>query len=77
MDQQLTDDGQPYGPIRYKEIVDECCIISKNLNTPYLDVLKISPTERNYLIRFLIKEAEQRAALIDKARAESTANKRK
>lgn len=77
MDQQLTDDGQPYGPIRYKEIVDECCIISKNLNTPYLDVLQISPTERNYLIRFLIKEAEQRAALIDKARAESAANKRK
>ena len=77
MDQQQTSDGQPYGPIRYKEIVDECCIISKNLNTPYLDVLQISPTERNYLIRFLIKEAEQRAALIDKARAESAANKRK
>ena len=77
MDQQLTEDGKPYGPIRYKEIVDECCVISKNLNTPYTDVLNISPTERNYIIRFLIKEAEQKAALVEKARAESAANQRK
>ena len=77
MDQQLTEDGKPFGPIRYKEIVDECCIISKNLNTPYTEVLNISPTERNYIIKFLIKEAEQRAALLEKARAESAANQRK
>ena len=77
MDQQQTEDGKPYGPIRYKEIVDECCVISKNLNTPYTDVLNISPTERNYIIRFLIKEAEQKAALVEKARAESAANQRK
>jgi len=76
LDQQLTEDGKPYGPIRYKEIIDECCIISKNLNTPYNDVLQISPTERNYIIRFLIKEAEQRAAMLDKARQESLANKK-
>jgi len=73
----LTEDGKPYGPVRYKEIVDECCIISKNLNTPYLDVLKISPTERGYLIKFLITEAEQRAALLDKAKAENAANQKK
>lgn len=73
----MTDDGKPYGPIRYKEIVDECCIISKNLNTPYTDVLNITPTERNYIIKFLIKEAEQRAALLDKAKAENAANQKK
>lgn len=73
----MTDDGKPYGPIRYKEIVEECCIISKNLNTPYVDVLQISPTERAHIIRFLIKEAEQKAALFEKARAENAANQRK
>lgn len=68
----MTEDGKPYGPIRYKEIIEEICIISKNLNTPYLDILQITPTERSYIIRFLIKEAEQRAALIEKAKAENT-----
>ena len=73
----MTEDGKPYGPVRYKELVDECCIISKNINTPYNDVLQLSPTERTYIIRFLIKEAEQRAAVLEKARAESAANREK
>ena len=73
----MTENGEPYGPVRYKELAEECLIISKNINTPYTEVLKMSPTERNYAIRYLIKEAEQKAALIEKAQAESAANRRK
>ena len=50
LDPQTTNNGQPYGPIRYKEIVKECWYISDNLNTSYTDVLNLSFQERVYLI---------------------------
>ena len=65
MDQQLTSDGQPYGPIRYKELVRECYLISKNLNTSYTDVLKLSPREKDYIIEFIIQDAENSKKLIE------------
>lgn len=74
MDPQFIND-QPYAPVRYKEIVKECYLISKNINTSYTDVLKITPTERAYLIEFLIAEAKQREELIAKRKAERAAKK--
>jgi len=58
LDPRLTDDGMPYGPYRYKEIVRECYLISKNCNTSYTDLLGVTPTERDYLLEFIAEEAQ-------------------
>lgn len=59
LDPQLTSDGLPYGPTRYKEIIEERYYISKFMNTSYGDTGKITPTERRYLLT-LIKEDQER-----------------
>ena len=41
LDPQLSNDGKPYGPKHYKEIVKECWFISDQLNTSYTDVLDL------------------------------------
>ena len=50
LDPQTSNDGSPYGPKRFKEIVKECWYISDNLHTSYTDVLDLSYIERVYLI---------------------------
>ena len=74
LDPQFIND-QPYGPIRYKEIVKECYLISKNINTSYTDILKITPTERGYLLEFLLAEAKQREEMLARRKAERAAKK--
>ena len=71
LDPQKTEDGRPYSPVRYKELVKDCYLISKNLNTSYLDVLKITPLERNYLINFLIEEAKYNKDMLEKNKAKN------
>lgn len=61
MDPQLTKDGKPYGPQKYKQLVYECYCIAKQCNTPYNAVLDLSCTERSELIRLIIEENEKRA----------------
>ena len=56
LDPKLTEDGKPYAPERYKRILQECYLISKNMNTSYSDVLNITPKERTYLIKFLVDD---------------------
>ena len=56
LDPLLWSNGEPYGPYRYKEIVRECYIISKNCNTSYTDLMSITPLERDYLIEFIEEE---------------------
>jgi hypothetical protein len=56
LDPLTTEDGKPYGPVRYKEIVKECYLISKNINTSYTDILDITPIERTYLLQFIADE---------------------
>lgn len=68
MDPQLTDDGKPYGPWRYKQIVQECYIITKNTNTPYSDVLKMTPAERDLFIGFLSEDFKKQQEQLDKAK---------
>lgn len=67
LDPKVTSDGQPYGPWKYKKIVEECYFISHQIHTTYSDLLKITPRERLYLMEFLSKEVEQ----MQKAREES------
>lgn len=53
LDPQLTEDGKPYGPYRFKEIVRERYLISREINTSYTDTGQITPAERGYLIEFI------------------------
>lgn len=79
MDPKLTEDGKPYGPERYKRIVQECYLISKNMNTSYSDVLKITPIEREYLINFLLEDYNEKKRVTEqelKALEEKASNKR-
>ena len=59
MDPVMTEDGKPYGPFRYKEIVKERYIISKYCNTSYTDLANVTPTERNYLLEFATEECDK------------------
>ena len=64
MDPQLTSSGKPYGPERYKKIVQERYLNSKNMNTSYNDIGKITPTERQYLIEFIADEIKRSKELV-------------
>ena len=75
LDPPFTNDGQPYAPIRFRELVKECYLISKNMHTTYMDVLKMSSTERKYLIQFLVEEARQMNEMIQRRKAEAEANR--
>lgn len=68
MDPLLTSDGQPYGPWRYKQIVKECYLISKNCNTSYTDILNINPTERGYLLEFISDEYKKTNEMIEESK---------
>lgn len=68
LDPQLTSDGKPFGPYRYKQIVKESYLISKNTNTSYVDVMKITPQERNYILEFLAEEYKRTQELTEQAK---------
>ena len=68
LDPQLSKDGTPFGPKRYKEIVKECWYISDNLNTSYSDVLKLSYQERVYLIECINEKKDATAKAFEEAR---------
>ena len=64
----MTDKGKPYGPWRYKNIVKECYIITKNTNTPYSDILSMTPTERELMIEFLSEDFKKQQENIEQAK---------
>ena len=68
LDQLYNEDGSPYGPARYKELVRINYAISKNCNTSYVDVLQLTPRERDYLWEFIVEEADKAKELIDKSK---------
>ena len=55
----MTSDGRPYGASRYKDIVQERYILSKYTHTSYLDLGKITPLERKYLLGFVKEEIDK------------------
>ena len=63
----MTDDGRPYAPERYKEIVRERYEISKRINTSYNDLAHVTPTERNYLMQFILEDIEHENKIIEQA----------
>ena len=64
----MTDDGRPYGPTRYKQIVKERYLISKHTNTSYDDTLNITPIEREYLLEFIADDLHRQKEMYDEAK---------
>ena len=70
--QQLikTDDGEmPYGIYRFQQIVDECFIISKTINTSYTDLMNISIRERDRMIEIIVEDNKKQKEELDKIKA--------
>ena len=60
LDPKLTKDGKPYGPERYKSLVKNLYIISKNTYTSYTDLRdKITPSEMTALLNLIHEENEE------------------
>ena len=55
----MTNDGKPYGPWKYKQLVRECYLISKNSNLTYEEALRRTPTERQYIMEEIQREFEK------------------
>ena len=68
-DPKLIINDKPYGPTRYKQIVRECYIISKNCNTSYTDLMEITPAERNYLKEFITEVLDKSIEAVNKVRS--------
>lgn len=66
----MTEDGKPYGPHRYKDIVKERYIISKHTHTSYGDTETITPLERSYILEFITDDLERQHEMYEKAKAE-------
>ena len=75
--QRYDEDGRPIGPRRFKEIIEECWFISKNIHTSYTDILQISPLERKYLIDTIKESNRLEKEEWDKAVRESRERNRK
>lgn len=67
----MTEDGEPYGPARYKEIAKERYLISKHTNTSYEDTALISPVERGYILEFLVEDMERQKEMYERVQAEA------
>ena len=66
LDPQLTSDGKPFGPIRFRQIIKERYLISKHINTSYNDIGKITPTERLSLLQCIKDDLEMQQKERDK-----------
>jgi hypothetical protein len=76
LDPRTSEDGKPYAPKRYKELVRECWYISDNLNTSYTDVLDLSVTERTFLIKLIREKQEATKEAIETARAKNASQRK-
>lgn len=61
----------PYGVYRYNEIIDECYIISKLINTSYLDLMEISVRERDRMLELINEENKREQERIEKIKRKS------
>lgn len=59
MSPRYNDEGKPYGPWRYNEIIKECYYISKQIHTSYAELLDVTPTERMALLTNIKSDLER------------------
>lgn len=71
----MTKDGKPAAPIRFKDIVKERYLISRNMNTSYNDLGEITPTERYYLLEFINEELEMKKKAIQEQKQKMSKKK--
>lgn len=69
LDPQMSSDGTPYGPKRFKDIVKECWFISDSLHTSYTEVLDLSFQERFYLIELIREKQAATKRFLEEAKA--------
>lgn len=63
----MTKDGKPYGPERYKSLVKNLYVISKNTYTSYTDLRdKITPSEMTALLQLIKEENEETRKYVEK-----------
>lgn len=60
-----TSEGKPFAPEQFKAIVNERYQISKHTHTSYTDVGEITPTERAYLMQFLVEDAKKQVDIMN------------
>ena len=65
LDPRLTSEGKLYAPIRFEEITKEIYLITKHTHNTYSDVLKMTPTERNYILKFIVADLQKQKEIID------------
>ena len=75
-DPTLTNDGQLFAPMRFKEIVKERYLISKNCNTSYIDTKDITPVERNYILKFIVEDLQKQKEIIDAQEAQKKSHRK-
>lgn len=71
LDPPISEDGKPYGPKRFKDIVKECWYISDALSTSYTDILDISYQERVYLIECINAKQESTRQTIENLKTQN------
>ena len=69
-------DNPQSAPDQYKDIVHQRYLISKHTNTSYMDTLKITPIERQYIFQFITDELVKQKEAYDKLKNESSDNRR-
>jgi hypothetical protein len=75
LDPQISKDGKPFGPKRFKEIVKECWYISDNLHTSYTDVLDLSYQERIYLLECIKNKFDAQRKAMEEIRMKNGARR--
>lgn len=61
----MTFDGKPYSVERFKQIVKERYVISKNSNISYQDTGVMSPVEREYVLQFIQEDLKRQVDAIN------------
>ena len=64
-------EGGKYAIQRYKDLVQERYYISKQINTSYEDVGRMTPIERAYIIKFISDEIKRQNEMIERKQAEA------
>jgi len=67
----LTSEGKPYGPERYKEIVKERYYIAKQGNISYADTAKMTPQERDLIMKYIIEDLQNQQNIINQQLAKN------
>ena len=64
-DPEVDENGQPWKPSQFNEIVKQREYISRNINTSYLDTGRLSPAERVRIIQLIVDENKKTTEYIE------------